>query len=150
MSELPEESSVNGQLSLKIPGDAQYIGIARLAVSGLANQLDIPYDEAEDLKLAVTEACSHILRSAKVRLGLEIACQYSDDLLEIKVKSTPETSTPASADALPIDYSTVSGNGDPELGIYLLEALMDTVEMETDEATGATVVHMARRLQTVA
>lgn len=149
MSPIPEESSVNGTLSLKIPGDAQYIGIARLAVSGLANQLDLPYDEAEDLKLAVTEACSHILRCTRVRLDLEISCQFSEDLLQIKVQSAPETK-PASADAQPIDYSTASSNGDPELGIYLLEALMDTVEMETDEATGATVVHMARRLQTVA
>jgi len=149
MSPIPEESSATGALSLKIPGDAQYIGIARLAVSGLANQLDIPYDEAEDLKLAVTEACSHILRSARGRLDLEIACEFSEDLLQIKVKSAPETRL-ASADAQPIDYATAANNGDPELGIYLLEALMDKVEMETDEATGATVVHMARRLQTVA
>lgn len=136
------ESSHGGVLQLKIPGQAEYIGIARLAVSGLASQLDVPYDEAEDLKLAVTEACSHILQACATPVQLAIECRFSGEELEIKVESA---SRAASA---PPSRSSAANNGDPDLGIYLLEALMDRVEMETDERTGAMVVRMARRLPT--
>jgi len=145
MTSAPVGSSNQGAraLSLKIPGQAEYIGIARLAVSGLANQLDIPYDEAEDLKLAVTEACSHLLRSAASRVDLLVECRFAPDNLEIQVKSAPQ-----GGDPLPVPgWSAASGDWDPELEIHLLEALMDRVAMETDDKTGAMAVSMARRLQ---
>jgi serine/threonine-protein kinase RsbW len=140
-----KQSSQTDVVSLRIPGHPQYVGIIRLAVSGLANRLELPFDEAEDLKLAVTEACAHILRNASKRIDLQVHCKFSKELLEIQVKGTIPSS---GADTSPqdLDIPALSVNGEPDLGVCLIEALMDTVDIDTDDETGVMMVSMARRL----
>lgn len=49
---------------LTIPAKPDYVGIARLAVSGIANRMGFSYDDIEDLKLAVSEACTNAVDHA--------------------------------------------------------------------------------------
>jgi serine/threonine-protein kinase RsbW len=46
-------------VNLVIPAKTDFVGIARLAVSGIANRMGFSYDDIEDLKLAVSEACTN-------------------------------------------------------------------------------------------
>jgi hypothetical protein len=39
-------------LSLTIPGERRFLGVARLLVGGLAARLDLPYEQMDDLQLA--------------------------------------------------------------------------------------------------
>jgi len=142
MSERPESSA--GVLSLKIPGQPQYIGIARLAVSGLVNRLESSFDDAEDFKLAVTEACSHILRKSSRKVDLLIDCHFTRQLLEIRVKSV---ASHTSAVVVPLaEGFQAGGDGELDLGVHLIGALMDSVKMETDSESGLHSVQMTRHL----
>ena len=142
MSPTPNGSSSTDKVYLKIPGLPQYIGIVRLTVSGLAARLDLPFDEAEDLKLALTEACSHMLRSASGRADLWVDFQCSDGHLHISVQCVPAGAEASCQPPLHEQFD----QAEPDLGIYLIEALVDSVDMETAEDGRIHSVTMSKRL----
>src|SRR5436309_10003714 len=48
-------------VELSIPGRPEYVGVARLAILGVASRMRFSYDEVEDIRLAVGEACTSVL-----------------------------------------------------------------------------------------
>lgn len=46
---------------LEIPASAAYLAVARAAASGLAAQLQFTFDQLDDLRIAVDEACTQLL-----------------------------------------------------------------------------------------
>ena len=51
-------------IEIKIPAKAQYVGVARLTISGLASRLGFTYDDIEDLKIASSEAITNAVQHA--------------------------------------------------------------------------------------
>ncbi len=45
-------------VELMIPCKPEYVGVARLAILGVASRMKFSYDEVEDIRLAVGEACT--------------------------------------------------------------------------------------------
>ena len=54
----------SGVVALRIPAKPEYIALARLALSGLAQVRPVEPETLADLKLALTEACSNSVRHA--------------------------------------------------------------------------------------
>jgi serine/threonine-protein kinase RsbW len=50
-----------GDLDLTVPALAAYLAVVRTATAGLAARLQLSYDEIEDLRIAVDEACVMVL-----------------------------------------------------------------------------------------
>jgi serine/threonine-protein kinase RsbW len=46
---------------LEIPASGAYLAVARAAATGLAAQLHFTYDEIDDLRIAVDEACTQLM-----------------------------------------------------------------------------------------
>src|SRR4051794_41617137 len=61
-----EGAALEGMRSvrLRVPARAEYIALARLALSGLADIVELPEEMLADLKLALTEAVSNSVRHA--------------------------------------------------------------------------------------
>ena len=135
-------SSTPDRVCLKIPGEPRYLGIVRLTVSGLAARFDLPFDETEDLKLAVTEACSHMLRSAHHRADLQVGFECADSQLHISVKCIP----PRTEALCQPPVEEASDSGEPDLGFYLIEALVDAIDTETTDDGRIKSVTMSKRL----
>lgn len=55
------ESSV---VTLTIPCAAEYVGTACLTILGVASRMGFSYDQVEDIRLAVGEACSNAIARA--------------------------------------------------------------------------------------
>src|ERR1700750_2414700 len=53
-----------GSVPPRVPARAEYIALARLALSGLAEIVSLPEELLADLKLALTEAVSNSVRHA--------------------------------------------------------------------------------------
>lgn len=58
------ESTIGPVVRLSFPAKADYLLLARLALSGVARTLPLDEEQLADLKLAVTEACGNAVRHA--------------------------------------------------------------------------------------
>ncbi len=52
-------------VELRLPCRPEYVGVARLAMSGIASRMRFSYEEVEDIKTAVGEACTTSVEWAK-------------------------------------------------------------------------------------
>ena len=64
-------------LKFSVPGKPEYIGTIRLAVSSLANCAGFDIEAVEDIKVAVSEACSNVVCHGKPNREecYEVACE---------------------------------------------------------------------------
>jgi len=122
--------AVSGSVELKIPCRPEFVAVARLTVSGVASRLSFSYEDIEDIKIAVAEACTYAIQStAAAPDEIRILCAFNDSHLVISVGNRQGTfkegiKTGGVADA-------------PSLGIFLIESLMDDVSYaEMEDGTG--------------
>ncbi len=126
-------------VQLVIPCRAEYVGVARLAVLGIASRMPFSYDEVEDFRLAVGEACTHAVEragtgTATIRITGTIdphalTIEIQDDVAEADMAAPTE-------EAKLLEEAGVDQEG---LGALLMEILVDKVKIETTP-TGTRVV----------
>jgi len=124
-------------VNLVIRAKTDFVGIARLAVSGIANRMGFSYDDIEDLKLAVSEACTNAV-DAKCTDGegdIKVCCNIYSNRLEIEVMD--EGNTRELFESIP----AVKALREQDLGLYLIESLMDQVDVQDE---GGIVVKLTK------
>ena len=76
-------------VELKIPCRPEYVGVARLAILGVASRMKFSYDEVEDIRLAVGEACTIAVewaqRNGKTDSCIDLKSMVSADKLEVDI-----------------------------------------------------------------
>src|SRR5690625_3327446 len=74
-------------IELKIPAKAEFVGVSRLLISGKASRLHFTFEEIEDMKLAVAEACTNTVDHAYQGEDgqMIVGCSVYEDRLEIMV-----------------------------------------------------------------
>ncbi|HZG11165.1 MAG: anti-sigma B factor RsbW [Kurthia gibsonii] len=128
---------------MRVPSKTQYVGIARLAISGLANRIGFSYDDIEDIKIASSEAITNAIQHAypEAEQGeVVVGCAIYTDKIEIMIADYGKS----------FDFEEVRekvGPYDEEtnaefireggLGLFLIESLMDEVKVLNDN--GVTV-----------
>lgn len=142
----------DNSVEMRISARPEWVRVARLATAGVAARLGFSYDDIEDLKLAVAEACNNAILHG----GPE----------NVEATSTP-ANTPAPAPLITIRWTTfpdrlqisVSDEGrmksealmplpqsaDGELreggmGLLLIGSLVDKVEFQTGPDSNTTLV----------
>lgn len=130
-------------IEVKMPAKPEYVGVIRLTLSGIAGRMGYSYEEIEDLKIAVSEACTNSAQHAYKEHGSGetiVGFGIYDNKLEIMISDNGKSfnfeetrnklgpySATSSADQL------VEGG----LGLFLMETLMD--EVHVFDQTGVTV-----------
>jgi serine/threonine-protein kinase RsbW len=134
---------VDASIELEIPARPEYVALARLVVSSLASsRRDLTDDRVDDLKVAVSEACTNAIEahhSADSDDSVVVRCIELDDRIEIEIQDRGAGFDP---DTLP-EHPPVT---DPErlnfergLGIPLIKTLVDEVHIDSS-AEGTKVV----------
>ncbi|RAL22043.1 anti-sigma B factor RsbW [Thermoflavimicrobium daqui] len=136
-------------IDLTIPAKPDFVGIVRLLVSGIANRMGFSYDDIEDLKLAVSEACTNAVDHAYSGGDgdIEVNCNLFGDRLEINVIDRGH-----SFDVNEVEQRTGPIGFEPSmnalrergLGIYLMKTLMDDVEIKGDNGV---IVKLTKHLR---
>ena len=85
---------------LEIPASGAYLSVARAAATGLAAQLQFTYEEIDDLRIAVDEACTQLL----ARRGSATTFAW-----QILTAITDEVSERAESDRLALSFRKVGG-----------------------------------------
>ena len=121
-------------VQLIIPCRPEYVGVARLAVLGIASRMPFSYDEVEDVRLAVGEACTHAVERAGNALAtIRIVSTIGGHALRIEISDDVAAGTESapSEEARLLEEAGVDQQG---LGALLMEILVDEVTIETGAA----------------
>jgi len=121
------------QVRLTIPAKAEYVLLGRLALSGLTRTRPLADETLNDLKLAVTEACTNSVRHAYAGNGgtVDIVYELHDDRLVVEVSDDGSGFNPDRVE----EAGELSEGG---LGIAIIRALTDEFEIaERDDGHGS-------------
>lgn len=131
-------------IEMKIPAKAEYVGVIRLTLSGIASRIGFSYENIEDLKIAVSEAITNAVQHAYSNSENEevlVGFTLYKNKLEIKVADSGKSFNfdQAYEEAGPYkEDEKVEFLREGGLGLYLIETLMDEVTMQQNE--GVTIV----------
>ena len=132
-------------LELSVPARAEYIAVVRLVVSSLAiARRALAEERIDDLKLAVSEACTNAFE-ANVSAGradspVTISCYEAPERFEVSVADAGPGFDPEQLPSHPPVTDPERLNFERGLGIPLIRSLVDDVRFES--GTEGTVVTM--------
>lgn len=125
-------------IELEIPARPEYVGLARLVVSSLASsRRTLADDRIDDLKLAVSEACTNAIEAhADVDVSERVILRWSeaDDHLQVQVDDRGHGFDPGSLPTHPPVTDPERLNFERGLGIPLIRSLVDEVEFDPSDA----------------
>ncbi|HWO97901.1 MAG TPA: anti-sigma B factor RsbW [Bacillus sp. (in: firmicutes)] len=139
-------------VEMKIPAKPEYVAIVRLTLSGVANRMGFSYDDIEDMKIAISEACTNAVQHAYNEEGGEVVVGFGlfDDRLEIMVADQ----------GVSFDFEELKQNIGPYepsqeveflpeggLGLYLINTLMDEVKMTRSQGSTVLMTKYVQREQ---
>ena len=153
-------------VELRIPASAEYVRVVRLAATGVASRLNFTYEEIEDIKLALAEACNNAILHAALPTAktpathsptILITITPHPDRLEISVTDEGRIAATDLADAArraqgkraasPVNDATdLRESG---FGLLLIQSLMDVVEHQADKHAN-TSIHMTKDVRPAA
>jgi len=73
---------------LTIPADAAYLGICRLAATGIADSVGLGDEQLADLQLAVSEVCADAILNSEDAATIEIVLRLPAEEIEVAVQSS--------------------------------------------------------------
>lgn len=117
-------------LKMEIVANPEYISIIRLTLSGIANSIGFCIEDIEDMKVAVSEACTNVIRHSdddKICIIFEKAENGLTTIIEDNGKGYNLDSIKKP------DLLNPKENG---LGIFIIKTLMDDVYIESKENKG--------------
>lgn len=120
-------------IKMEISANPEYVSIIRLTTSGIANKVGFCLDDIEDLKVAISEACTNAIKhSLEDRFTIIYTMIEKGLTIEIidngKGYNTKEVSEP--------DLDNLKESG---MGLFIIESLMDKVNVESIEGKGTNI-----------
>jgi len=113
------------EIRLAVPAAPTFARLARLTVAGLATRIGFSYDEVEDLRIAVGEACSLLVGTEGMAGSIELVFKVRPASLDITVTGDHANDPRETADA--------------GLSRQILEAVVDSFDLHPDG------VHLSKR-----
>ena len=138
-------------LEMKIPAKTEYIAVVRLTVSGIANRMGFHYDDIEDIKVAVSEACTNAVEhgydsseDGYVTIGFGVYPDRLDVMVLDRGQSFNMEEVRQNLGPVDSDVSVEQLN-EGGLGLFLIESLMDKVEINGDSGVVVMMTKMLHR-----
>ena len=141
---------MNDLVELEIPARAEFVAIARLVVSSFAaTSFGLPDDRIDDLKIAVSEACTNAIE-AHTTLDTEervlVRCSESRDHMEVTVEDRGPGFDPGILPEHPPGTDPDRLKFERGLGIPLIRSLLDDVEFSSSDDGTAVRIIMRREV----
>jgi anti-sigma regulatory factor (Ser/Thr protein kinase) len=123
-----------GTIELSIPPKSVYVGVVRLAVSSLARTAGMGEEAVDDLKIAVSEACTNAVESnSEAGLQDPVVVTWTEEpnrvLVQIADRGTPVTTSDEVVDTQ--GFSTRH-----TMSLALLESLADAFKLTPRDGGG--------------
>ena len=128
-------------VELKIPSRPEFVSVARLAILGVASRAQFSYDEVEDVRLAVGEACTTAVERASRAQRTDGQITIRSEILENKL--TIEVEDDVSLQPQSSEAKSPEDLDEQGLGALLMELLVDEFVI-TATPDGGTLVRMVK------
>jgi len=111
------------EINLKLPAKPEYISVARLTTSAIANRLDFRVDEIEDLKVSVSEAGIYLINqiSGVSFLTFDFLIHEDRHSMTVHVKAIDGIGNKDSM------------RKETELSLFIIESVTDHVSKDVDQ-----------------
>ena len=120
-------------IKMEIASNPQYVSVVRLTTSGIANKIGFFLDDIEDIKVAVSEACTNAIKhSSENKFYVEYT--IFENGLTIEIIDNGKGYNVDSVDKPNLNEPKESG-----LGLFIIESLMDDVMIKSDVDSGTTI-----------
>ena len=129
------------KIKFTIPGKPAYLTMVRLAIGSVADTMGFDFDEIEDIKTAVAEACKNVSCHGLDGFAEEysVECVADECCLEIYVTDNSDGHVLQRL-AKPCQSCPNEGN----LAIFVIQSLMDEVTI-LDGTQGKKTIKMVKR-----
>ncbi|MEW4372487.1 anti-sigma B factor RsbW [Paenibacillus kandeliae] len=128
---------------LNLPATAEFVDVVRLNLYGIASKMGFSYEDIEDMKVAVSEACNNSVLYAYGQDGghIDVIFEIGEETLSIIVEDEGESfeTVTDTADQSTLHDKELSDVQIGGLGFYLMQALMDDVSIENVSGQGTRV-----------
>jgi serine/threonine-protein kinase RsbW len=131
------EMTAGDTVRLTVPATTAYVGLLRSLAAGLAARLDLDLDHVEDLRLAMSEACSLVLADSAGTGELSVELTVAADGLVAEVSApTRLTSAPSRTSFAWTVLSTLADDASAEVsdGVVTVR-LRVTGDVDVDRST---------------
>lgn len=127
-------------IKMTLPTEPKLISVIRMTASSIANHIGFNIEEIEDVKIAVSEACSNVIKYSNVET-FDLYFSSGEDFIEVQVE---DKGTGCNSEEIkdPIFDENRSCGG---LGIYIIKTLMDDVKVISQKENG-TVIYMKKTI----
>ncbi|RST57068.1 anti-sigma B factor RsbW [Siminovitchia terrae] len=126
-------------VEMKVPAKPEYVGVVRLTISGISSRLGFSYEVIEDIKIATSEAVTNAVQHAyKKKEAGEVVVGFAlyNDRLEVMVSDSGKSFDMKKTRRETGPYSekeNVEFMREGGLGLYLMESLMDEVNVQLNQ-----------------
>ena len=127
-------------LALALPRDEETIPVSRHIAVNAMKEIGVVEDCMHDIAVALTEACTNVLRHSGPGDEFEVSLEVDEDQCVIRVVDTGRGFDSASLGFEHADTSAEQGRG-----IQLMRALVDSVKFISKPEAG-TIVHLEKTL----
>lgn len=132
-------------VDVTIPAKPEYVSIARLTAAAVAARKAFSYDEIEDLKIAVSEACNTLIAATSVPrrpITLRVVPRRTDLVIWIEAQGAKldlDVNGSLDPSSHPLD--------DSKLGLFLMQCLVDEVDIRHSGGHGGVMLRLVKRRQ---
>ena len=117
------------RFKLSLPLKAEFVSVARLTVSGIANRAGFDFEAIEDIKVSLSEVCNRMINDMErsdyqddAILGIEFIISDYSLTINFLIDNGPE------------DWVlSVEPDEDNKLGLLIVQVLMDEFEINTED-----------------
>jgi anti-sigma regulatory factor (Ser/Thr protein kinase) len=126
----PRPAAQESDIRITLPARPENIAVVRHMLGALAQTIDLPEAVVDDLRLAVTEACTNVVRHAydpDAPGPVEVTIRPEDDAVSVVVADHGR------------GIGTSSDIAGPGLGLPLIAAIADEVDLQPQPGGGSRV-----------
>ena len=120
-------------IKMEISSNPEYVGIIRLTTSGIANKVGFCLEDIEDLKVAISEACTNAIKHSLDDRFI-IIFNILENGLTIEIIDEGQGYDISSVSQPSLDNLKESG-----MGLFIIQSLMDDVTIESQEGKGTRI-----------
>lgn len=140
-STLPAQSV---HVQLQLTGNPKCLGLVRRVLSATIGHFRVPAGVLNDLKLAITEACTNVIRHAfKYDFHRQFSLQLEFTSLTLRIRIIYEDRG-FDPEKIPLPDLTLAPEGG--LGVFIIRKIMDEVRYVTNQETGEVVLTMEKHI----